>query len=85
MEGELEAGDQVPWFVAFLPLVMFSLLAIPYAFGVYYLAKRMGKNKWLWAILTLVPFVNFVFAAYVVFKVIYYVIDALNELKARPA
>ena len=47
MEGELEAGDQVPWFIAFLPLVMFSLLAIPYAFGVYYLAKRMGSYNFV--------------------------------------
>ena len=52
---------------------MLVLLAI----GNAGLARRLGKNTALWVILTLVPGVNFVFMYYVMYQVIYGILDRL--------
>lgn len=56
----------------------------PFALGNYFIADRMGRNKALWVILTLVPLINFVFMYYVMFAVIVYVLDKLNTLAGSP-
>jgi len=40
---------------SFLPLI---ILAIPYAFFIKSIAKRKGKNWWLWFFLSFVPVIN---------------------------
>lgn len=64
-------------FTSFLPLI---LISIPFAIGNYFLAERMGRNKILWVILTLLPIVNFLFMYYVIYVVILYILDKLNGL-----
>jgi len=71
-------GEQ---FTAFLPLI---IIFVGLAIGNYFIADRMGRNKILWVILTLIPFVNFVFMYYVIYAVILYVLDKLNQLTDRP-
>jgi hypothetical protein len=66
-----------------MPFLILSVLAIPMAVGVGYLAKRLNKNVVLWVVLTLIPVVNFIFAYVVMFKVIYAVLDRLNDLTER--
>jgi len=70
----MEHGFQ---FTAFVPLILF---AIPIAIGNYFLAGRMGRNKVLWVVLTLIPIVNFIFIYYVMYVVVLYVLDKLNRL-----
>jgi hypothetical protein len=72
-----------PMAFQFMPFLIFSVFAIPIAVGVGYLAKRLNKNVVLWVVLTIVPVVNFIFAYVVMFKVIYAVLDRLNELTER--
>ena len=70
-------------FTSFLPLIA---IFVGLAIGNYFIADRMGRNKVLWVILTLIPIVNFVFMYYVIYAVILYVLDKLNAVtnKANP-
>ncbi len=67
------------------PFVSFVLLAIPFAIGNGYLARRLNHNVALWVILTLIPIVNWFFAIYVVYTAVFYVIDRLNDLTKASA
>ncbi len=61
------------------PFVPFLLLAIAFAIGNGYLAPRLNRNAVLWVILSLIPLVNWFFAVYVAYTVVFYVIDRLKE------
>lgn len=66
--------------VAFFPIILWWILvAIPFAIGAYFIAERMGRNKALWVILTLIPVVNFFFYIYAMFAVLLYILDRLNQ------
>lgn len=60
-------------------LIWMALFALPFAIGNYFLAGRMGKSQALWVILTIIPFVNYVFFIYVAYTVVLYVLDRLNQ------
>jgi hypothetical protein len=68
-------------------LVVFLIFGILLAIGNYALAQRLGKNAVLWAILTLIPGVNFIFLYYVFYQVIYGILDRLpaEPLRNRAA
>ena len=57
--------------IQFLPFVFFSLFAIPFAIGNGYLATRLGKSVAVWVI----PIINYLFGIYVLYKVIFAVLD----------
>jgi len=80
--GETMFGGGMSMFFVFMPWI---LISIPFAFGNYFLAERLGKNKILWAILTIVPFVNIVFAYYLIYVILFFVIDHLKKATAKPA
>ncbi len=61
-------------------IVPFLLLAIPFAIGNGFLARRLNRNAALWVILTLIPLVNWFFAIYVVYTVVFHVIDRLRDI-----
>jgi len=65
------------------PIIFLFLISIIFAIGIYFLAKKMGKNRVVWVILALIPVVNYFFILYVSFQFAYYLLDSLNELKAR--
>jgi hypothetical protein len=44
----------------------------------------LGRNKVLWVVLTLIPIVNFIFAYYVIYVIIIYIVDKLNALAGGP-
>tara|TARA_Y100001970_G_scaffold245612_1_gene312783 strand:- start:1166 stop:1402 length:237 start_codon:yes stop_codon:yes gene_type:complete len=67
-------------FFGFVPLM---IVFIGLAIGNYFIADRMGRNKVLWVILTLIPIVNFVFMYYLFYALIIYVLDKLNGLPTR--
>jgi hypothetical protein len=58
-----------------LEFLLSILFAIPFAIGNGYLAPRLGKNVAVWVILTLIPLVNFFFAIYVLYKIIFALLD----------
>jgi len=69
----------------FLPMLF---IAIPFAIGFYHVAGRMGRNQFLWALLSLVPVINFFFFMYAWFAIVLYVLDRLNAtsgMGVRPA
>jgi hypothetical protein len=49
----------------------------------YKLAPRMGGNRWVWLVLSLIPGVNFVFLYYVFYRITAHVLDRLNAISAR--
>ena len=63
----------------FIPII---LLSIPLAFGNFFLAKRLNKNPNLWAILSLIPLVNFWLMFRVAYLVIYKILDTLEQIKS---
>jgi hypothetical protein len=71
------AGDV---FVGFLPLL---IIFIGLTIGNYFIAGRMGRNKIIWVVLTLIPIVNFIFMYYMIYAVILYVLDKLNAATDR--
>lgn len=66
----------------FIPLFLLGMLfcIIPYK-----LAPRVGANKVVWLIVSLIPIVNFFFLYYVFYRVVAHMLDKLNEIAAdRP-
>jgi hypothetical protein len=65
---------------ALAPLFLFGL---PFAIGFYFVAGRMGRHPLLWAVLMLIPFVNFFFLIYAMFAILLYILDLLNETAGK--
>jgi hypothetical protein len=61
--------------IQFLPLF---LLGIPFAIGNGYLAPRLQKNAAIWVIISLIPIINYFFAIYVIYQIIFAVLDRLK-------
>jgi hypothetical protein len=68
---------------SFIPLLAFILIAILFAIGFAKIAGRMGKSPVLWAVLSLVPVVNYFFWIYAMFVILLYVLDRLNAIGAK--
>jgi hypothetical protein len=64
-----------------IQIVLFLILCIFLAIGNYALAPRLGKNKIVWGILGIIPIVNFVFLYYVLYQVIFGILDRLPAEK----
>ena len=62
-----------------VPFIPFFIISIAFAIGNGYLAPRLRKNSLLWVILSLIPLVNFFFGIYVVYQVIFAVLDAVKR------
>ena len=68
---------------SFLPLLFIILIAVLFAIGFAKIAGRMGKSPALWAILSLIPVVNYFFWIYAMFVIVLYVLDRLNGISER--
>ncbi len=68
---------------AFVPLLAFVLIAVLLAIGFAMVAGRIGKSSVLWAVLSLIPVVNYFFWIYASFVVLLYVLDRLNAIGER--
>jgi len=76
--------QQPPVWLGFMPLLVWFIIGIGLAIGNYFLARRLGANQVLWAVLSLIPIVNFVFVYYVGYRVVFAVLDRLAALGGRP-
>ena len=65
---------QVDLLVQFIPI---TVIALPLAWGNYYLAAKSGRSGWLFVLLTLIPIVGIVITYYLLYSTIIY---ALNRL-----
>lgn len=68
---------------AFAPLLAFVLIAILLAIGFALVAGRIGKSSVMWAVLSLIPIVNYFFWIYASFMVLLYMLDRLNAIGAK--
>ena len=66
---------------SFVPLLL--LTSLPFAIGAFYLAPKMGRNRWIWGILFLLPTLNFVVIYIFLFLVAGAVLDRLNAIGDR--
>jgi hypothetical protein len=66
-----------------MSLLPYLLLSVPIAVGNYCLAPRLGKNRALWVILSLIPIFNFFFWGYVWYIVAIRILDYLIKISAR--
>lgn len=67
----------------FISLLPFFLLSIPFAFGNYFLARRLGKSQVAWVIFSLIPLFNYFFGIYVAYTVVIQVLDNLRAISAN--
>lgn len=64
-----------------MQLLPLTIISIGWAIGMYFLAPRIGANRWIWVILSLIPFVNFFFFIYASFKILFFVLDSLKTIQ----
>lgn len=82
MNGEV--GAQEFDIISLFPLLLFELIAVMFAIGFAKIARRVGRNPVLWAVLSLIPLVNYFFWPYALFAVVVpHMLDRLNTLGAR--
>ena len=73
----------------FLPIVVgyffvFLVIGVAFAVGNFLLAKRLDGNRVLWAILSIIPLVNYVFAIYIAYRIVFVILDRLPRPAASP-
>lgn len=66
---------------SFIPFLI--LTSLPFAIGAFYLAPKMGRNPWLWAILLFIPIVNLVVIYIFFFLIVGAMLDRLNAITDR--
>ena len=66
---------------SFVPFLL--LTSLPFAIGAFYLAPKMGRNPWLWAILLFIPIVNLIVIYVFFFLVMGAMLDRLNAITDR--
>ena len=72
------SADEAMLVAGILPIFIFwGFFGILFAIGNYFLAMRLGTNKFLWVLLSIIPIINFFFIYYVIYKTIYAVLDRL--------
>tara|TARA_B100001123_G_C14726487_1_gene795235 strand:- start:74 stop:304 length:231 start_codon:yes stop_codon:yes gene_type:complete len=72
--------DEAMVLASILPIFIFwGFFGILFAIGNYFLAMRLGTNKFLWVLLSIIPIINFFFIYYVIYKTIYAVLDRLDN------
>ena len=64
--------------------LIFLVIHVAIAVGNGYLAARLDKSVPAWVILSLIPLVNIFFFIYLVYTVLFFIIDRLKQLSARP-
>jgi hypothetical protein len=66
-----------------LSLLPFFILSFPFAVVNYFLAPRLGKSGGLWAVLSLIPFINLVCVWYLLYCALFSALDRLAALEKR--
>ncbi len=83
--GPQQLPPEILWSL-FIGYGVFLLIFVVFiAIGFWFVAGRIGRTKWAWALLSIIPFVNFLFFPYAFFRVLLYVLDQLNTIVAAAA
>ena len=61
-------------------LLPMTIISLPLAIGVFWLAPKMRSNPWLWAVLFLVPVVNLFAVQIFLIRVAGRIFDRLNAI-----
>ncbi len=64
----------------FVPMYVVTLV---FAFGAFYLAPKIGANRWLWLLLCLIPVFNFFTICAFLFRAWGGMLDRLNAVNER--
>jgi hypothetical protein len=72
--------DHPPTGFGLASLIPIVFISIPFAIGFYHTARRLGRSPAVWVILTLIPIVNYFFAVYAGFVILFAVLDRLQTL-----
>jgi hypothetical protein len=67
--------------ISLLPL---AVITIPLAIGNFFLSKRLGRSAAVWLVLSIIPGVNIVFMYYVIYTVVFEILDRLEVLREPP-
>lgn len=80
-----QTDPQMMGMASFFPILLLVLIAVLFAFGFAKLAGRVGHGPVLWAVLSLIPLVNYFFWIYAGFVVVLHMLDRLNAIAPRAA
>jgi len=69
--------------LSFFPLLFLIVVGVLFAIGFAKIAGRIGRSPVLWAVLSLIPLVNYIFWIYATFVILLYMLDRLNGISAR--
>lgn len=75
-----QPDPQMMGMMSVVPILAFVLIAVLFAFGFAKIAGRVGRSPVLWAILSLIPIVNYFFWIYAFFVVVLHMLDRLNAI-----
>ena len=66
--------------MSIIPLLMLVFMSIPFAIGNFFLAKRLEKSSVVYAVLSLIPLVNYIFFLYLAYIVLFKILDQLRVI-----
>jgi hypothetical protein len=58
-------------------------MSLPFAIGNYFLAGRFGRSRVLWVVLSLIPLLNLFLWIWIVYLVLFRVLDSLKAIAER--
>ncbi|ALK08768.1 hypothetical protein [Blastochloris viridis] len=64
----------------YITLIPYFMIGLPLAIGNYFLADRLGKNKLLWVLLSIIPIFNSFFLIYIGYVTVIHILDRLAKL-----
>ena len=68
---------------AAMQFFMFALFQLIYAIPAWFLAPRLGGNRYVWVVLALIPFFGFFFGIYMLYRIAIVVLDRLADIQSR--
>jgi hypothetical protein len=83
--GPQPFSPEIFWALMTAQIVFWLLMGAIFAIGFWFVAGRVGRTRWAWALLSIIPFVNFFFFIYAFFRVLLYGIDRINDIAAAAA
>jgi hypothetical protein len=64
-----------------ITLFVVLLVMTPFVIGAHLMAPKLGENRWVWTVLAAIPGVNALFGVYVIFCLVFHVVDSLNAIR----
>lgn len=62
--------------------IVWGIMGVFLAVINYFFAKKLERNRFVWVVFSIIPFVNYVFSIYVFMTILFFFIDGIREIKS---